>query len=66
MHTDASHAHGCCHFHADGIDPCHCGAPDTLKAFQRISADLDRRQLLGGAGAVLGMFAGFGLAAKPA
>jgi hypothetical protein len=30
-----------------------CGSPETLKAFARISADLDRRQMLGGAAANL-------------
>ncbi len=45
-----------------GIDPCHCGAPHTLAAYARLEADLRRREFLGGMGAVLGMFAGFGLA----
>lgn len=61
-----AHAHCCGHAHPEGIDPCHCGAPHTLEAFARISADLDRRQMLGGMAAVVGMFAGFGLAQKPA
>ena len=65
MHFGGSHAH-CGHHLEGGIDPCHCGAPDTLKAYARISADLDRRQMLGGMAAVVGMFAGFGLAEKPA
>lgn len=62
------HAHALCcgHAHPGGIDPCHCGAPHTLEAYARISADLDRRQMLGGMAAVVGMFAGFGLAEKPA
>jgi imidazolonepropionase-like amidohydrolase len=47
-----------------GSDPCHCGSAKTQAAFRRIEADLSRRQLLGGAAAVLGLFAGFGL--KPA
>lgn len=47
---------------AAGLDPCHCGAPYTRAAFARIEADLRRRELLGGVAAVLGMFAGFGLA----
>lgn len=47
---------------AAGIDPCLCGAPQTLAAYRRIEADLKRREFLGGAAAVLGMFAGFGLA----
>ena len=45
-----------------GIDPCHCGAPYTQAAFRRIEMDLTRRQMLGGTAAVMGMFAGFGLA----
>ncbi|MBK5927473.1 metal-dependent hydrolase family protein [Rhodobaculum claviforme] len=49
-----------------GIDPCHCGAPHTLRAYARIDADLRRREFLGGAGAVVGMFAGFGLAPRMA
>lgn len=59
----------CCgHEHAGNdpqaawINPCLCGAPKTQEAFARIEADLSRREALGGAGAVLGMFAGFGLA----
>ncbi len=44
------------------IDMCLCGAPQTQAAFARIEADLSRRQMLGGTAAVLGMFAGFGLA----
>ncbi len=43
------------------IKPCLCGAPETQAAMRRIEADLNRRQLLGGVSAVLGMFAGFGL-----
>ncbi|WP_371061315.1 amidohydrolase family protein [Rhodosalinus sp. 5P4] len=43
------------------IDCCLCGAPTTQAAFARIEADLKRRELIGGAAAVLGMFAGFGL-----
>jgi imidazolonepropionase-like amidohydrolase len=46
---------------AAGPSPCHCGTPETQAAFRRLEADLSRRQMLGGAGAVLGMFAGFGL-----
>ncbi len=49
---------------AAGLDPCHCGAPHTLRAYARLEADLRRREFLGGAGAVLGMFAGFGLAPR--
>ncbi|MCE8420983.1 amidohydrolase family protein [Rhodovulum sulfidophilum] len=46
------------------INPCLCGAPETQAAMQRIEADISRRQMMGGAAAVLGMFAGFGLAPK--
>ncbi len=59
----------CCgHNHASGtpeaawINPCLCGSPKTQAAFARIEADISRRQALGGSAAVLGMFAGFGLA----
>jgi len=41
---------------------CLCGAPVTQSAFRRIEADLSRREMLGGAAATLGLFAGFGLA----
>ncbi len=44
------------------LDPCHCGSPATAAAFRRIEADLKRREFLGGTAAVLGLFAGFGLA----
>lgn len=44
------------------IDPCHCGSPMTVKACRRLEADLRRREFVGGAAAVLGLFAGFGLA----
>lgn len=46
------------------INPCLCGAPETQAAMQRIEADISRRQMLGGAAAVVGMFAGFGLAPR--
>lgn len=46
------------------INPCLCGAPETQAAMHRIEADLNRRQFLGGSAAVLGMFAGFGLAPR--
>jgi imidazolonepropionase-like amidohydrolase len=59
----------CCgHDHAAGepqaewINPCLCGSPRTQAAFARIEADISRREALGGSAAVLGMFAGFGLA----
>jgi imidazolonepropionase-like amidohydrolase len=48
-------------FRAEAANPCLCGAPGTLRAMRRIEADLSRRQMIGGAGAVLAMFAGFGL-----
>ena len=43
---------------------CRCGAPETQAAMRRIEADLSRRQMIGGMAAVVGMFAGFGLAPK--
>ncbi len=43
---------------------CLCGAPETLAAMRRVEADISRRQMLGGMSAVVGMFAGFGLAPK--
>lgn len=46
------------------LDICHCAAPYTQAAFRRIEADISRRQLIGGAAAVVGMFAGFGLAPR--
>lgn len=46
------------------INPCLCGAPETQAAMQRIEADISRRQFLGGSAAVIGMFAGFGLAPR--
>ncbi|MBD13169.1 MAG: hydrolase [Roseovarius sp.] len=48
------------------LDCCLCGAPTTQAAFARIEADLNRRAMLGGAAAVVGLYAGFGLASKPA
>ena len=50
----------------DEIDCCLCGAPTTQAAFARIEADLNRRAMLGGLAAVVGLYAGFGLASKPA
>lgn len=44
------------------IDMCLCGSPLTRAAMARLEADLSRRQMLGGMAAVMGMFAGFGLA----
>jgi hypothetical protein len=49
-----------------GIKPCLCGAPETQAAMRRLEADLNRRQMLGGMAAVVGMFAGFGLQVKEA
>lgn len=46
------------------LDYCHCGRPETQMAMRRIEADISRRQLLGGMSAVVGMFAGFGLAPR--
>jgi len=46
------------------IDCCLCGAPQTQAAFARIEADISRREFLGGSAAVVGMFAGFGLAPR--
>ncbi len=46
------------------INPCLCGAPATQAAMRRIEADLDRRRLMGGMAAVVGLFAGFGLAPR--
>lgn len=43
---------------------CQCGSPQTLAAMARIEADISRRQIIGGMAAVLGMFAGFGLAPR--
>jgi imidazolonepropionase-like amidohydrolase len=45
-------------------DPCRCAAPATMAAYARLAADIRRRELIGGAGAMLGLFAGFGLAPK--
>lgn len=49
---------------AAGVNPCLCGAPETQAAMARIEADLNRRRFLGGAAAVLGLYAGFGLAPR--
>lgn len=46
------------------VNPCLCGAPETQVAMQRIEADITRRRFLGGTAAVVGMFAGFGLAPR--
>ncbi|MFE3838655.1 amidohydrolase family protein [Pseudogemmobacter sonorensis] len=50
--------------HTGRLDFCHCGTPETQAAMRRIEADISRRQLLGGMSAVVGMFAGFGLAPR--
>ena len=44
------------------MNACKCGAPETLRAYARIEADLTRREILGGTAAVMGMFAGFNMA----
>jgi len=49
---------------ADAIDSCLCGAAETQAAMQRIEADISRRQFMGGSTALIGMFAGFGLAPR--
>jgi imidazolonepropionase-like amidohydrolase len=46
------------------INPCLCGAVETQAAMRRLEADISRRHLLGGMAAVVGMFAGFGLAPR--
>jgi len=54
-----------CGTHPDGspfMNACKCGAPETLRAYARIEADLTRREILGGTAAVMGMFAGFNMA----
>lgn len=43
------------------LPACQCGSPTTLRAFRRIEADISRRQMIAGASAMLGLFAGFGL-----
>jgi len=48
--------------HAPAMDACKCGAPETLRAYARIEADLTRREMLGGGAAVTAMFAGFNMA----
>lgn len=50
--------------HSNGHAGCRCGAPTTLAAYRRIEADISRREIIGGAAATLGMFAGFGLAPR--
>jgi len=47
---------------APAMDACKCGAPETLRAYARIEADLSRREMLGGTAAVTAMFAGFNMA----
>lgn len=47
---------------AGAMDACKCGAPETLRAYARIEADLSRREMLGGVAAVSAMFAGFHMA----
>jgi len=43
---------------------CLCDAPVTRAALRQIGADISRRQMMGGAGAMLGLFAGFGLSPR--
>ncbi len=59
-------AYGCRHEWAlAGLDACHCGSRITQLAFARLEADITRREMLGGMAAVVGLFAGFGLATEP-
>ncbi|MBO9455076.1 amidohydrolase family protein [Paracoccus sp. R12_1] len=51
-------------FQPGTLSYCHCGRPETQMAMRRIEADISRRQMLGGMSAVVGMFAGFGLAPR--
>jgi len=44
------------------MDACKCGAPETLRAYARLEADLSRREMLGGTAAVMAMFSGFNMA----
>jgi len=44
------------------MDACKCGAPETLRAYARLEADVNRREMLGGTAAVMAMFAGFHMA----
>ena len=46
------------------VPPLWSGAPETQAAMDRIEADISRRTFLGGTAAVIGMFAGFGLAPR--
>lgn len=59
---------GSAHFPDDDLHArvCRCGAPETLAAYRRLEADLSRREMLGGLGATLSLFAGFGLAPRRA
>lgn len=50
--------------HTGTLRYCQCGSPATLAAMARIEADISRRQMIGGMAAVVGMFAGFGLAPR--
>ncbi len=51
--------------HSATSDPCLCADARTQAALRRIEADISRRQMIGGLPAVLGFFAGFGLAPQP-
>ncbi len=57
-HRSAAHSAETDHPHHAG---CLCGAAETQAAFHRINADLSRREMMGGAAATLGLFAGFAL-----
>lgn len=48
--------------HWPAMDACKCGAPETLRAYARLEADLNRREMLGGLAGVSAMFAGFNTA----
>jgi len=60
--------HACCASAelSAGLDPCLCASPQAFAAYRRLEADLKRRAFVGGAAAVLGMFAGFGLRPRDA
>ncbi|WP_026304742.1 amidohydrolase family protein [Thioalkalivibrio sp. AKL8] len=59
------HSHPCCGTEHPGGMSCLCGRPETMRAMQRIEADISRRRMLGGMAALVGMFAGFRVAAGP-
>ena len=49
-----------------GLAPCLCHSQVSKATLSRIEADLKRRSVMGGAAAILGMFAGFGLGPRDA